>query len=586
MIKPVLSTDAQVATSTPALSGINSGAKDVGGGSHATEDVIVVTDYPDNLEKVRKLLREVDRRPQQILIEATILRAALNEDNALGVDFALMGGVDFSTLSAAGTGPAGALSGSIINTPTNGAGGASSSTIVNNGYAGGQTGFTSAVPQGGLRVGLVKNNVAVFISALESITDTVVLANPKVLALNKQSGEVIVGRKDGYITTTVTETTQTQSVEFLDTGTRLIFRPFVGDDGYVRMEIHPEDSSGGLNSANLPFKITTEVTSNVMVKDGHTIVIGGLFRESSTTSRGQVPFLGNLPLAGVLFRNQRDNTVREEIIILLTPHIVKDDAAYSQLSEQQLSEAEKLRVGVRKGMMPWGRERLAEGCYEKAVEEKNHGKKDSAIWWLNCATNLNPKFTEAIDMKEELTGKVVTQADNSSIRTFLRKEMLMERPSGAAPVPASVPIDVPRTTAPSTRTNPPSTQPIIDAAVTTPATPTTQPTQGVSSEVAMSGDVESTPTTEPSTQPATATAEVPTSPLALQNQPPATVTITELPETPSNDANSSPSWIRSLHGFLRMFEPIPGHKVGDDKTAVTATPTEEAVSTPHSNGDH
>jgi len=126
------------------------------------------------------------------------------------------------------------------------------------------------------------------------------------------------------------------------------------------MEIHPEDSSGGLTAANLPFKITTEVTSNVMVKDGHTIVIGGLFRESTDTIRSQVPFLGNLPLAGYLFRQQRDQTTREEIIILLTPHIVKDDSVYSEESQQLMKDAEKLRVGVRKGMMPFGRERLAE----------------------------------------------------------------------------------------------------------------------------------------------------------------------------------------------------------------------------------
>src|SRR5205807_1086567 len=99
-------------------------------------------------------------------------------------------------------------------------------------------------------------------------------------------------RKDGYLTSTVTQTSTVQTVDFLDTGTRLIFRPYIGDDGYIRMEIHPEDSSGGLNDANLPFKVTTEVTSNVMVKDGRTIVIGGLFRESSDIARAQVPFLG------------------------------------------------------------------------------------------------------------------------------------------------------------------------------------------------------------------------------------------------------------------------------------------------------
>ena len=55
------------------------------------------------------------------------------------------------------------------------------------------------------------------------------------------------------------------------------FRPYVGTDGYIRMEIHPEDSSGGLNGSNLPFKNTTEVSTNLLVKDGNTIVIGGLF---------------------------------------------------------------------------------------------------------------------------------------------------------------------------------------------------------------------------------------------------------------------------------------------------------------------
>ena len=75
IIKPVLSADVQVSSTTAAVTGLPSGTGDSGGDTHATEDMVVVTDYPDNLEKVRKLIAEVDRRPQQILIEATILRA-------------------------------------------------------------------------------------------------------------------------------------------------------------------------------------------------------------------------------------------------------------------------------------------------------------------------------------------------------------------------------------------------------------------------------------------------------------------------------------------------------------------------------
>lgn len=262
-----------------------------------------------------------------------------------------------------------------------------------------------------------------------------------------------------------------QTVEFLDTGTRLIYRPYIGDDGYIRMEIHPEDSSGGLQgSSNLPFKITTEVTSNVMVKDGHTVVIGGLFRESSTSAKGQVPGLGNLPGAGWLFRNQRDQSSREEIIILLTPHIVKDDASYSKYSDEQLQQADKLRVGTRHGMMPFGRERLAESCYEKARSEmdKANPDKQKAMWHLNCATNLNPKFIEAIRLKEEISGKVVTSADNSNIRGFLSRQVIAERthpvaydvaPRSVAITPPVVKKENPATQASDQRVETPATQP-------------------------------------------------------------------------------------------------------------------------------
>lgn len=415
MIKPILSKEGEVAFSDPAKSGLETGASDVGGNSHSTEDVMVITDYEDRLDEVRRVLSEIDKRPQQILIEATILRATLNEDNALGVDFQVLGGVDFGGLTGAGTTFGAAVGGGITNQ-------AGAAGVVDSGYGGAGTGFTNNVPNGGLQIGLVKNNIAVFLEALESVTDTTVLANPKVLALNKQKGEVIVGRKDGYVTSTTTDTATVQTVEFLDTGTRLIFRPYIGDDGFIRMEIHPEDSSGGLTAGNLPFKVTTEVTSNVMVKDGNTIVIGGLFREDSNTTRAQVPLLGNIPVAGALFRSQRDRSTREEIIILLTPHIVKDDSVFAQMSENELKRMDQLRVGVRRGMMMWGRERLAEGFYDSAVAEmsKPDADKKKALWNLNAATNLNPKFIEAIELKQTITAKELSSVDNSISRDFVR----------------------------------------------------------------------------------------------------------------------------------------------------------------------
>ncbi|HEY0009615.1 MAG TPA: secretin and TonB N-terminal domain-containing protein [Tepidisphaeraceae bacterium] len=499
MIKPVLSPDAQVSFTTPAQSGINSGTGDVGGNSHAIEDMMVITDYAENIEAVKRVLKEVDRRPQQIMIEATILRASLSEDNALGVDFNLLAGVKLNNVIHNN-------SGQITNANTNEGGtvGGGNARSMGTGNA-----FSSSVP-GGLKVGFVSDSVSVFLSALEGVTDTVVMANPKILALNKQKGEVIVGRKDGYLTTTVTESSTVQTVEFLDTGTRLVFRPYIGDDGYVRMEIHPEDSSGGLTGANLPFKITTEVTSNIMVKDGHTVVIGGLFREASESNKSQVPILGNLPGVGNLFGQQRDRMLREEIIILLTPHVIKDDVAFSAAAEQMAQDGERLRVGVRRGMMPWGRQRLAEMSYEWAQDEMKKPSPDHGrmLWHLDCATNLNPNFLEAIKLKEQLSGQTLSETDGSSMRGFLRRQVMSDQVRGlAAPVqPRSTPIE---------RSEVPATQP-VDAGTTQPATdqPADQPVNEANTLVM------------PPAQSADATFEAPTT------QPTPKTTVTVLPDEP------------------------------------------------------
>lgn len=471
MIKPVLSAGAQVAVTTPATAGIKDG--DGGGNSHSIEDIIVVTDYPEQLDRIAEVLKSIDERPQQVLVEATILQARLNDENALGVDFTILGGVDFSTLTSNN----GLISGANI--------GSDASPSASSGGTGNN--FTQGI-NGGARVGIVTSDIAVFVSALETITDTTVLANPKVLALNKQVGRVLVGREQGYRGgRETTDTSTTETVEMLESGTKLLFRPYIGSDGYIRMEIHPEDSIGEVVDG-LPRKDTTEVTTNVLVKDGHTIVIGGLFRESSISARRQIPLLGNLPLAGPLFRRQADSTTRDEIIILITPHIVKNDSAYAASSEELLQDAELLRVGVRKGMMPWGRERLAEGSYEIALRElaKDNPDHRKALWHLNAATNLNPKFIEAVKLKQTLTGREITSADNSTVRSFVTRQILAEQ---ATPAPIDGPVNVdpaalPEPEAalePEAMTEVPTTQPVAEAtgieAVS--ESPTTQPTNPV-----------------------------------------------------------------------------------------------------------
>ncbi len=289
------------------------------------------------------------------------------------------------------------------------------------------------MPSGGITIGIIKDNVALFIRALESITDTTVLANPKILALNKQKGQIIVGRRDGFLTTTVTQTQSIQTVEFLETGTQLVFRPFIGDDGFIRVELHPEDSSGFVNAQGLPSEQTTEVTTNVIVRDGETILIGGLFREVTTDARSQIPWLGSLPGVGALFRSNNESTGREEVIMLLTVHIVKDHAAYAQASREQYENVERMRVGIRQGLMWHGRDRIAHTHYRKALDALDGGKRGKAVWHLNLALHNNGRFVPAIRLKERILGERAWNEDGTGGRMFLHR--LISREKGY-PMPA------------------------------------------------------------------------------------------------------------------------------------------------------
>ena len=403
------------------------------GDALASPDTLLITDFEDNLEQIAKVVKELDQRPKQVLIESTILRATLNDDNALGIDFTTVGGVDFEAVGSVSPAAQSITTGNIPSSDLQ------------------RTNFTvrdelnSGLPAGGFTFGIIKDQVAVFVRALEQITDTDVLANPKVLTLNKQIGHVLVGRRDGYITTTITETTAVQKVEFLETGTVLSFRPFINDDGSVRMEIHPKDSTGGLTEANLPFEQTTEVTSNIIVKDGHTILIGGLFREVATSTRGQTPLLGNLPVLGALFRRTRDTTAREEVIVLLTVHVIKDDGD-AKASQEMREDVERFRVGMRRGLQWFGRERLAEAHYRWALEHMSKGQTGLALWDAQMALNNHPRHIDAIKLNEKLLGQRDWASEASSVRHYIMDRINEERDVTAPPFgrPFAPPFEFPK----------------------------------------------------------------------------------------------------------------------------------------------
>ena len=389
MVKSVLSTAGKIEITTAPQIGVpieeTISSQKGGGDAPAINDMMVVCDYPDRLEEVEKIIKAIDIRPSQVLVEATIMTASLTEDMQFGIDWRTLktGIIDELTDITYGTQDSYSFSGT-------------------------STKVGSSSLNGGMSIGLLRDDVAVFIRAIEEITDVTILANPKIMAANKQLGQVYIGTKVAYQSqTTQTDTSTTEQVKFLDTGTKLSFRPYIGDDGYIRMDIHPKDSSATLRSSgtsSLPDETSAELVTNVVVKDGETIVIGGLFRNKLVSAKKQVPLIGNLPLIGVLFRSKADETVREEVMVLLTPHIIGEPKQAD--GSGRAEDIARKMDGAANELSALNAIKLAQQYYQKAAINYVKGNNAEALQEVKIALHLNPTFLEALQLQEKISSEM------------------------------------------------------------------------------------------------------------------------------------------------------------------------------------
>lgn len=434
-VKPLLSEGGSIKTPGKTKDFSIPGDTPTGADEYALDATLVVYDYEQNVAEIEKLLKGLDSKPAQVLVEATIVQTALNENNAFGVDFSLIADMNFADFSGIG-GPLKAVDSMITGKGGQLTGGSSVPLQVPADDEG--RGLVSSpgntAGPGTLKIGLVDKDVAVFVKMLDEVSDTTILSNPKILAVNRQPSRVLVGRKVGYLSTTSTDTTTTQTVEFLDTGTQLYFRPFVSlNDNMIRMELKPQVSEAIIRDATdvtgaavtIPDEITNELVTNVMVKDGQTIVLGGLFRESTKSSRKQVPFLGDIPLIGNAFRGHEDEVQRSEIIFLITPSIVKDELLSKQgkIAKDYVDHA---RTGSREGLLPWSRDKMTGMKLIEAQKLAAAGDTEKARWKLQQSLSLNENQPDAIGLLKELGGDVNTWSSRSLMEDIVNNEVKTE----------------------------------------------------------------------------------------------------------------------------------------------------------------
>jgi type II secretory pathway component GspD/PulD (secretin) len=147
------------------------------------------------------------------------------------------------------------------------------------------------------------------------------LATPKLVTINNKEADLSIG--ETYPIVYSTSVFGGQNVQYVDIGVHLRLTPTIGADGSVIAELHPEYSElVGFTPTGYPIVANRKIDSTLHVRDNETIVLGGLMRETSTETISKIPGLGDIPILGKLFQNKQSTHERDEIVFLITPHVV------------------------------------------------------------------------------------------------------------------------------------------------------------------------------------------------------------------------------------------------------------------------
>jgi type IV pilus assembly protein PilQ len=313
--------------------------------------ILIISDIPPALDKIKQVLEKIDVMPQQVLIEARIMEVNRDKLKDIGFDW--------------GTGSTGAESSTITVVDAGG----NSAKVAGGHILGSEVKPSSFNPKasiGGIEpysVGLeflfrklTGTQFEVILHALEEDVNTNTLSAPRILALNNQEASILVGTKYPIIKSDVSTESAGQTISvsldyYQDIGIQLNVVPQVGANNYINMIVHPAVTSSSTNVSNYPIIETREAETRVLMRDGETVVIGGLLKDVKSTSTMGVPFLSKIPLLGLVFRRNTVDTEKLDLLVFISAHIIKE----GEFAPEEISKLE---------------ERLDSGAKEKVTKKK------------------------------------------------------------------------------------------------------------------------------------------------------------------------------------------------------------------------
>ncbi|MCQ2108031.1 MAG: type IV pilus secretin PilQ [Fibrobacter sp.] len=278
---------------------------------------IIVYDTDDKIEQMENAMTELDIETLQIMITAKLVVVNSERARELGVDWAMNAGNVALTpgTAVAGTGSA--------------AGNSRTSAAIQSFPHGGASpavgGATTAIT-----ASLLDNNLQIAISNLMGDASTEVLASPQVSTLDNTQAEVFMGDQ---VSIRVIDDSGESSNQMVETGIKLTVTPHVSGDNRILLDLNPQNNSYDYDSKGQIVISKQEAKTKVVVADGETVVIGGLTRNESQESESGIPFLKDIPLIGNLFKYTRKSVVKKDLVIFVTPRIIRNYVGNVDISE-------------------------------------------------------------------------------------------------------------------------------------------------------------------------------------------------------------------------------------------------------------
>jgi type II secretory pathway component GspD/PulD (secretin) len=284
-------------------------------------ELVVVEDLPSSLARIAAYIQQIDCPPRQVQIEAHVLQVTLSDECRCGVDLHALFRIAGSNAN-------------IFSVPSLASGLPGSGGI----------GVPDPIEAPAAIATFAGHDLQAVIEALQTTTDSKTLGSPKLLVVNGQQAHIQVGETIYYSQTTTTETSSQQGAASVETGVILRLTPRITQDGRVLLRVEPQvsNATGERPSEDLPPNIARiELQSDVMLRDGEGMIIGGLIDERDVTSQTKVPYLGDVKGIGWLFRKSTVTKERTEILFALVPRIQPYDAEW-----QAFEQGELIRAGV------------------------------------------------------------------------------------------------------------------------------------------------------------------------------------------------------------------------------------------------